>query len=209
MKNRALKMARPIVAGSTEKLVFLAMLLAMGVMLGIFESVYLPPLPIPGAKLGLANIITLILVIYFKPRDAVINVTLRVVLTSLLTGTFASTIFFFSLAGALTAYVAMVLVFRLLDGPLTSIGISVIGGVAHNLAQLFIAVWLLGTWGVFLHLPFLMITGVATGAFNGMITNILRSRKDLDAMLRPICPGTADRDAAAGARATAEQGGAT
>ncbi len=165
------------------RMVVLSMLLALGVVLGMIEAVYVPPLPIPGAKVGLANLVSLILIIYFPFKEALANIVLRVTLVSLLTGTFLSTVFLFSLVGGVTAFVVMFLVFKLLNGPLTMIGVSAIGAVSHNLAQLLVAIWLLGSWGFIFHLPFLVITGVATGVFIGYVANNLRARKDIVPLL--------------------------
>lgn len=169
---------------STRQLVFSALLLAIGVILGVFETYYLPPLPVPGAKLGLANIVTIFLVIYLPWRDALANVALRVVAIGLLTGTFLSTIFIFSLVAGIGAYIAMYFVYRFSGRLFTLVGVSVMGAVVHNVIQLLIAVWLLGTWGVAFHLPLLIITGVASGAFNGAIANMIQSRGDLQPILK-------------------------
>lgn len=165
------------------RMVVLSMLLALGVVLGMVEAAYVPPLPIPGAKVGLTNLVSLILVIYFPFREALLNTVLRVVLVSLLTGTFLTTIFLFSLAGGVAAFIVMYLTFKWLKGPLTMIGVSAIGAVTHNMAQLLVAIWLLGSWGFIFHLPFLVITGVATGVFIGYVANLLRARQDIHPLL--------------------------
>ena len=159
-----------------NRLVLLSLLLAAGVILNVFETLYLPPLPVPGAKVGLAHIITLFLVAFFSLREALINLVLRVVVASLATGTFLTTLFFFSLGGALVSYLVMALMYSRLGGRLSLLGVSVAGAVTHNLTQLALAVWLLGTWGIALHLPFLVIVGVITGSFNGLLANALCRR---------------------------------
>lgn len=160
-------------------LVLAAMFLAAGIILQAVETLYLPPMIIPGAKFGLANSITLIMIVFFGFRDVVSHIFMRVTAVSLITGTFMSTTFFFSLAGGLASGMAMLLCYRFARGRLSFVGISLIGAVTHNLAQLATALLVLGHPGVILLLPWLLFVAVPAGVPNGLLVNILEPRLSL------------------------------
>lgn len=156
-----------------------AVFLALGISLSVFESLYLPPLVIPGAKLGLANIVTLISLLFFKGRDVLSNTLLRVVFAAFLTGTFFTTIFIFSITAALISSLLVISMYKRLYGTISFIGLSVIGAVSHNITQLYVAKLFIGTNAVFVHLPLLLLAGTLTGMLNGMIVNMIAGREDI------------------------------
>lgn len=160
----------------THKLVILSLLLAISVGLYAFEALYIPPLPIPGAKLGLTNIVTIVLLFLYGWRESMLNVLLRTVLGSMVTGTFLTPAFVYSLAGATASGIAMAVVFELWLGPLSFFGISLVGAVVHNMAQLAVATFVLAHWAVWLQAPYLILLGVTSGAINGLTTNLLAAR---------------------------------
>jgi len=157
----------------TKKMVILSLLLGAGVALYLLEASYIPSLPIPGAKLGLANIITLILIIFYGWRDCILNVVARTIIGSLITGTFLTPAFIFSFTGALVSTLIMILVYARLFGKFSLVGVSICGAVSHNLVQLMLAVLLLNHWGILMEMPFLIIIAIFTGTFNGMGANYL------------------------------------
>ncbi|MFQ5575269.1 MAG: Gx transporter family protein, partial [Terriglobia bacterium] len=83
----------------TRKMVVLSFFLGIGVVLYVAELFYFPPLPIPGAKLGLANAVTLILIGLYGWREPLSNSVGRTLVGALVTGTFLTPPFFFSLTG--------------------------------------------------------------------------------------------------------------
>lgn len=155
----------------TNKLTVISLFLALGIVLYAFEYFYLPPLPIPGAKLGLANIITLILIAFYGSKESILNVLARTLVGSLITGTFLSPSFFYSLSGGLLSALAMILAYRLFYGKFSFVGVSVLGAVFHNLGQLVLAFFLLAHLAVFLELPLLVLIAIFSGTFNGIIAN--------------------------------------
>ncbi|MBI4744933.1 MAG: Gx transporter family protein [Actinobacteria bacterium] len=163
----------------THRLIILSLLLGMGILLYIVEGAYFPPLPIPGAKLGLANVLTLIMLVFFDSGDCLRNVVLRSITGSFITGTFMSPPFYFSLGGALVSAVLMIIVYKYFYGKFSLVGISLAGAVTHNLTQLFIAVLFIGHFGVFFQLPFLLVFAIITGLFNGLMANFLVERLDI------------------------------
>lgn len=159
-----------------KKLVNLALFLALATVLYVVEAVYLPPLPIPGAKLGLSNVVTLILLVLYGWQECFFNAIARTLLGSLITGLFLTPAFYFSLGGALVSTVIMIWAYSKFYGPFSLVGVSLLGSTSHNLTQLFLAVFLYNHWGVFLGFPFLILIAVASGTFNGVVANYASKR---------------------------------
>ncbi len=149
---------------STRKLTTLALYTALAMAIFAIECAIPPLVPIPGIKLGLANIITLVILQLYSPKDAFLVLLVRILLSSLLFGQAMSLLY--SLVGGIACFLAMILINKLLQKhflPLT----SVIGAICHNLGQLFIAYLLTAVPGVLSYLPFLLLSAVVTGAFTG------------------------------------------
>ena len=151
----------------------IALLSAYAIWLHGFES--LLPTPIPWLRLGLANIITLITLLLYGMRPAVAVTLIRVVVVSLLTGTFLGPAFILSLGGGILSTVAMgaaLMVFPRLFGP---VGLSIIGALTHNMAQLFLAYFLFiqRIEAILLISPFILLLGTVTGAINGIVSGVL------------------------------------
>jgi len=144
----------------------LALLVALALILHAVESMIPTPLPVPGAKLGLANIITLVVIVLAGAGDALVVVALRTFLACLLSGRLNS--FAFSIVGGVLATLVMSVAYRKLRHVLGFAGISILGAVAHNIGQLLVACFILRTAAIFSYLPALLITGVATGFFVGL-----------------------------------------
>ncbi|NBJ14418.1 MAG: Gx transporter family protein [Dehalobacter sp. 4CP] len=157
---------------STKKLAVIAILVAQASVLHYIESMFPSPLPIPGVKLGLANIITLVALVVFDFKTALQITVLRTVLGSLLSGTLFGMGFFMSFLGAVAAAVVMAVLLHLFTG-LSMVGISVAGAVAHNLGQLAMAALVLRFSGIFFYLPVMLLFSVPTGIITGIIINEL------------------------------------
>lgn len=149
----------------------LGMLLALATALHVFEA-QLPALPIPGAKIGLANVVSLLALYAFGVREAMILVVLRQIAGSLFMGTFLSPAFFFGLAGGALSVLAMQAV-RWIVPQASPVTTSLVGAAAHNTGQLVVA-WLLTEQpAVFLYLPYLLWFAVPAGAFVGRLMESL------------------------------------
>lgn len=155
----------------TKRLVILALLLGAGITLYMLETLYFPALPIPGAKLGLTNVVTLLLLVLYGWRECIYNVIARTVVGSIVTGTFLTPAFFFSFIGGLASALVMIVVFAKLFGKFSLVGISLVGAATHNLTQLVLASILLNHLGIFLEAPFLIFFAVLAGTFNGVCAN--------------------------------------
>ena len=150
---------------STRKLTTLALFTTISLAIYAIESAIPPLVPIPGIKLGLANIITLILLQYFSVKEAALVLIARILLSALLFGQAMSMLY--SLAGGLLSLLLMILIMKLLQKKMTFLT-GVIGGLAHNLGQLLVAFWITSTGGVLTYLPFLILSGILTGLFTGL-----------------------------------------
>jgi heptaprenyl diphosphate synthase len=143
----------------------LALLVSIGLVLSIIESSFPPLLPVPGAKLGLANIATVIALYTFGPSMALEVTVLRCILGGLLRGSVVGLIL--SLSGGLASTLVMIALFLLADRFLSVIGVSVAGAVTHNVAQLAAAYLFVAQVALFYYLPYLIIISVPTGLFVG------------------------------------------
>ena len=147
-----------------RKLTVLALYTTLSLAIYAVESAIPPLVPIPGIKLGLANIISLILLRNHSLRDTMLVVIARILLSTLLFGQFMSLLY--SFAGGIASLLVMAAVNRLLHkGYLYLTG--AVGGLTHNLGQLSVAFLLTATPGVLAYLPFLVISGILTGFFTG------------------------------------------
>jgi heptaprenyl diphosphate synthase len=151
----------------------IALLSAYAIALHGFES--LLPSPVPWLRLGLANIITLVALWLYGFRVAMMVTLIRVTLSSLLTGTFLGPSFMLSLGGGVTSTLAMGYVFSLAPRLFSPVGLSVIGALFHNVAQLVLAyVLIIQRLGpILLISPFIILLGVVTGTVNGIIANLI------------------------------------
>jgi len=156
------------------KLLRLSLLVALAGVLHYVEGMLPLPLPVPGFKLGLANVITLYVVATYGLKDAVLVAFSRVALGSLLAGVLFSPTFFMAMAGALAACAVMYGACRLLGRWFSLAGISVMGAVTHNLAQLLVAALLIGNLDLFYYLPYLVLLAVPTGTGTGLAVMYLR-----------------------------------
>ncbi len=148
------------------------MLLAMAIVLNMVET--LIPIFIPGVKLGLANIIILIMLYEFKPTEALIVNLLRIIIVGLIRSTLLSPTFLMSLTGGIFSYLLMLLFSR---GKIFSpIGVSVLGAVGHTVGQIVIANILLDTTAVVYYLPLIALLSVFTGVFSGILARAYLKR---------------------------------
>lgn len=150
----------------TKRLCVIAMLLAIAIVLNILESFI--PVFVPGVKLGLANIVVLIMLYEFKSTEALLVNLLRILLVGLLRGNLLSPTFLMSLSGGVFSFLVMFLFSRI--KVFSPIGVSVLGAVSHATGQVIVAMILLGTKAVVYYLPFIGILSIITGVFSGILT---------------------------------------
>ena len=137
----------------------IALLTALSLILFVLEGFLPLPLPVPGAKLGLAAIVTLIALHLLPARDVALMLTLRILLASALGGGVAPMLY--SLAGGAASFAAMVLLKKYTQ--LSIVGISAAGGFLHNMAQLLVAAAVMQTTALLSYAPVLGFVGILTG----------------------------------------------
>ncbi len=154
-----------------QKMALLGVLTAAAIVIAILES-FIPSVGIPGVKLGLANIVILIILYELGIWEACVVNLLRVLVVSLVRGTFLSMGFLMSLTGCVFSLGIMIL-FYLLIKKFSIIGVSVIGSIFHVTGQILIAMIYLGTAYIFLYLPVIAISAIITGVFVGIVTKLI------------------------------------
>ena len=156
----------------TKRLVFLAVSTSLAMVLSFVES-QIPPLSaVPGVKLGLANIVTLFLLYKLGWREAATVAMIRVLLASLLFGSFVSLTY--SAFGAALSLLVMIPAKRFL--PFSAIGVSVLGALAHNVGQI-LAAWIyLGNGAIAYYLIPLTVSGTLAGIAIGLLGGIIAVR---------------------------------
>lgn len=160
---------------STKKIVMLSVLMALGIVLNSMENLFLPwtILPIPGARIGLANIVFIIILLLENFKTAITLSILRIFIMGVLTGTLATPVFPLSLGGAVLSLLFMKIT-RLIGGDkLSLIGLSIIGAVGHNIGQLLVLSLLPGlfpgTSVLYLLLPGLLLMAIPAGMITGWV----------------------------------------
>lgn len=121
---------------------------------------------IPGVKLGLANIVTVLMLYTVGPVDAIIISVLRILLAGFMFGNAFSIVY--SLAGGLLSFLVMYVIRR--TNLLKCISVSTIGGITHNIGQLIIAAIVVENYNIMYYVPVLLIAGAVTGLVIGIVT---------------------------------------
>lgn len=150
---------------SPKRLTALALYTTLSLAVYAIESAIPPLIPLPGIKLGLANIITLILLRHYSARDAFLVLTARMLLSALLFGQALSLLY--SLMGGLLSFAVMYAAGLLLQKKFLFLT-GALGGLSHNLGQLLAAHAVTATAGVWACLPYLAVSGILTGLFTGL-----------------------------------------
>ncbi len=157
---------------SVKRLCIISMMLAIAIVLNIIESFI--PMIVPGVKLGLANIIILIMLYEFRSIEAFLVDVLRILLAGLLRGSFLTPTFLMSLSGGMISFGIMFIFSKI--KVFSVIGVSVLGAISHAAGQIFAAILILSTKAVLYYLPFIGLLSLLTGIFSGILTRIYLKR---------------------------------
>lgn len=156
----------------TRYLVYMSLLVTMALVLHIIERGIPVPFMTPGAKLGLANLVTVIALYTLESKKDVLKVIVtRVMMSALFSGSISGLMY--GGVGALLSFAAMVGVKESLKDKVSMIGISAAGAVFHNIGQVIVACLIVENIGVMLYLPFLSMAGIVTGVFIGISANYI------------------------------------
>src|SRR5665648_103642 len=150
----------------TNKLIFLSLLVSVGLALSVLESAIPLPIAIPGARLGLSNMVVLVTLIVFGFTDRLKVAMLKSTVLMLVTGSVSS--FMYSLSGAILSCISMYFFYKMFPNVFSLIGISIIGAATHNFAQVSVAALMLNNLIIYSYLPFLLLISLFTGYFVGL-----------------------------------------
>jgi heptaprenyl diphosphate synthase len=148
-----------------KKLILISLLVSQAMVLSFIESMIPLNFSVPGAKLGLANIVTLTSLYLFSFKETLLIIVLRTVMTAFISGSFS--MFLYSISGALLSFLVMYLLIHTIPEKVSTIGVSIVGAIFHNLGQLAMAALVIQNIKIVLYLPFLMVAGIATGCIVG------------------------------------------
>ena len=153
-----------------ERLVFMGLCTAIALLLSYVEAV-LPPIfsAVPGIKMGLANICIVFALYRFGVFDAALISLVRLVIVSMLFGN--PMMFIYSFAGAALSLTVMAILKKL--DFMSGVGVSVAGGITHNVGQVLVAMVLLGTAEIGYYMVVLTLTGTLSGVFVGLCGGLL------------------------------------
>lgn len=156
----------------TKKIAYLGLLIALAFVFSYIEFLIPVNIGVPGAKLGLANLVVIVALYTLGERDAFLLSVVRIVLVGFTFANMASMIY--SLAGGILSYVAMVIAKR--TKLLSMTGVSVLGGVFHNVGQIIVAILVLETASLVYYLPVLLIAGITSGVIIGILGAMVTKR---------------------------------
>lgn len=149
-----------------------ALLIALAMVLSWLESLVPISAAVPGMKLGLTNLVVIFALYRMRSVDAAMISFVRVLLVSFTFGNAYA--FAYSIAGAVLSLLIMLALKK--SGRFSTVGVSIAGGVGHNLGQIIVAALVLETEKIFFYLPVLMVSGMAAGVCIGLLGGIITER---------------------------------
>ena len=158
-----------------KKLVLMGLLTALALIIFTVEAQIPLPLPVPGVKLGLSNIITVFAVFVLGPAEGILILTARVILGAVFAGNFSS-IFYSAAGGALAIIVTIVLKKILTQNQIWISGVW--GAMAHCVGQMAAAILITATPGLAVYLPVMLLCAMVTGTFTGLCAQLTINRGD-------------------------------
>ena len=156
----------------SQRIARYALLTALAMVLSWLESMVPVATAVPGVKLGLTNLVVIFALYRMRLRDAAAISLIRVLLVSMTFGNAYS--FAYSFAGAVLSLAVMTLLKK--TEKFSMLGVSVAGGVSHNVGQILVAMTVLETAGLIYYLPVLMISGIVAGVCIGVVGAIITKR---------------------------------
>lgn len=154
---------------STRKIAYMGMFIAVAMVFSYVESLIPVNIAVPGVKLGLANLVTIVVMFKIDVRSAWVISLIRVVLSALLFGNLS--IMVYSLAGAVLSLLVMTLCMKLKIFGL--LGTSILGAVSHNAGQIIMAAIHMKSGNIMLYIPVLCISGTIAGICIGLAGAVL------------------------------------
>lgn len=159
-----------------KKTAFLGVFLALAMICSYIEMLIPFNFGIPGVKLGLTNIVVVLMLYTIGTREAIMVSVLRILLMGILFGNVMSIVY--SLAGGILSFLVMAILKK--TGQLGCISVSVAGGISHNIGQILAAAVVVNSFSILYYLPVLLIAGVVTGLLIGILA------QELIVRLKPV-----------------------
>lgn len=156
----------------TRTVAICGVMTALSMIFSYVESLIPIPIPVYGVKLGVANIAIITVMYAIGEKEALIINCIRITLTALLFGNLNS--FIFSMSGGLLSFAVMVLLKK--TKMFSMVGVSVAGGVFHNVGQIIAAIFIMDTGAIIYYLPVLIVAGVITGIVIGIVSALVAKR---------------------------------
>lgn len=156
-----------------NKMLFLSVLVSVGLALSVLESAIPLPIAFPGARLGLSNMVVLITLVVFGFKDGITVAMLKSIVLMLVTGSVSS--FIYSFSGAVLSCIAMYFGYRYFSNIFSLIGVSILGALSHNFAQVTVATIIMNNLKIYTYLPFLMLVSIFSGYFVGLASTYIIS----------------------------------
>ncbi len=145
------------------------MFVALAFLLSYIESLFPIPIPVPGIKIGLANLVVICGLYTMGVKEAFVLSIIRIILVGFTFGNPSTMLF--SMAGGILSWACMTLLSKVKS--FSVIGVSVVGGIAHNVGQIMVAALVVNNIALVFYLPILLISGVITGAIIGFLGAII------------------------------------
>lgn len=158
----------------SKRMMVISVFISLAVILSYVEYLLPTRLLMAGAKLGLANIVTVMTLVLLDRKTSLLILLMRIVLVSLLFSGFSG--FLYSLTGGLLSYTGMSLLLKLKLKDVSLVGISVLGAVLHSFGQVIVASIIFQNYKIMLYFSTLLVTSLITGIFIGLISNTLTDR---------------------------------
>lgn len=154
---------------SWKKTAYLGVFLAVALICSYIETLIPVPIGIPGIKLGLTNIVVILLLYLVGARDAFLVSVLRIVLVGFLFGNLFSMLY--SLSGGILSFLVMLLLKK--ADRFSCVSVSAAGGISHNIGQIFVAALVVSNFNILFYIPVLLFAGLVTGVLIGILAQEL------------------------------------
>ena len=156
----------------SKKIAYYGLCIALAFVLSYVESLFPTFIAVPGVKLGLTNLVVLIALVKIGKKDAFFINMIRILLVGLTFGTAFSLLY--SFAGGILSFLVMMLFYG--KNRFSVIGVSVAGGVAHNVGQILVAMMVLESKALVYYLPVLILSGTLAGVVVGILCGEVAKR---------------------------------
>ncbi|HHW79541.1 MAG TPA: Gx transporter family protein [Acholeplasmataceae bacterium] len=150
-----------------KRMAILANLVAVAIVLNLVEA-QLNFIPVPGAKLGLANLVTMVVVYMFSPKEAIMVTLLRIIIVGLLSGRLFGPTTIMGFSGAIVSVIVMIMLKKI--NVFGVVLVSVISSMSHQVGQIIAGIFVIGSSDVIYYLPIMLPLGIVSGILIGIIS---------------------------------------